>query len=146
MKNRLGRRIAASAIVLGSLGLAGTAVVATATPAYACEHGTCGTGGYNGTDLVAAPVSVVGSLLQVSVTFSATLTSINTGAGIPAQAVVFSWNGGTCTGTTNANGVGTCTANVLNIVGLTLQPTYSATYAGLGDYENSSATGTVTLL
>jgi hypothetical protein len=145
MKNRLGGRIAASAIVLGSLGLAGTAVVATATPAYACEHGTCGEGGLD-TDLVAAPVSVVGSLLQVSVTFSATLTSINTGNGIPGQSVVFSWNGGTCTGTTNANGVGTCTANVLNIVGLTLQPTYSATYAGLGDYENSSATGTVTLL
>jgi hypothetical protein len=80
------------------------------------------------------------------VTFSATLTSINTGAGIPAQAVVFSWNGGTCTGTTNANGVGTCTVNVLNILELLAPPTYSASFAGTEEYGPSSATGNVTLL
>ena len=103
-------------------------------------------GGYSGTDLVAAPVSVVGSVVHLSVTFSATLTSAETGAGVPDESIVFSWDGGTCTGTTNANGVGTCTANVLDIVELLRPPTYSASFAGAGDYGASNATGSVTVV
>jgi hypothetical protein len=149
MKNRLGRGIAGSAIALASLGLAGTAIVATATPAWGpCSGSGCTSkqGTLGGSQLVAAPISVVGSVLEVSVTFSATLTALNTGNGIPDQPVVFSWNGGTCTGTTDASGVGTCSVSVLNIVGLLAPPIYNASFAGNGAYGSSITIGHVTLL
>jgi hypothetical protein len=98
-----------------------------------------------GTTLVAAPVSVVGSLFHLSVTFSATLTSKVTGAGIPGQSVVFAGNGRTCTGTTNANGVATCTVPVLDIIGLLLHPKYTASYGGTANYKAANGTGAVTL-
>lgn len=53
-----------------------------------------------GTTLVAAPVSVVRSLLTLSITFNATLTSQTTRIGIGGQMVTFSWDRGSCAATT----------------------------------------------
>jgi hypothetical protein len=99
-----------------------------------------------GTMLVAHPVSVAGSLLHLSVTFSATLTSKVTRAGLPGQSVVFHWDGGTCTGTSNARGVATCRVSVLNIIDLLLRPTYSASHAATPNDNASRDSGFVTLL
>jgi len=102
------------------------------------------------TTLTAAPVSLIRSVATISVTFSATLTSQVTGGGVGGQPVTFSWNTGnaTCTATTTATGVATCTVSVLNVVGLVLCPTYTATFAppAGSDYLTSTATGTVKLI
>jgi hypothetical protein len=98
------------------------------------------------TTLVAVPVSVVGSLLLFSVTFSGTLTSQVTGKGISGQKMTFTDGPlATCSASTNANGVATCTVSVLGVVALLLGPFYSATYGGGTDYLASSTTGKVTL-
>lgn len=98
------------------------------------------------TILVAAPVSVVGSLLSVSVTFSGTLNSVTTGKGIAGQIVTFSDGPATCSATTNASGVASCSVSVLDVVALLISTSYSAIYAEGPDYFASSATGKVTLL
>jgi hypothetical protein len=96
--------------------------------------------------VVAAPVSIVRSILTVSVTFSATLTSQTTGKGISGQVVTFSDGPlATCSGTTNASGVATCTVSVLAVVALLFSPSFSAAYAGGTDYVASTTTGKVTL-
>jgi hypothetical protein len=98
------------------------------------------------TKLVVASVSVVQSLLTLRVTFSGTLTSGVTGAGIAGQLVTFSDGGSTfCSATTNAKGVASCSVSVLNVLVLLFSPTYSATYAGSPVYGAESATGTSTL-
>jgi hypothetical protein len=100
-----------------------------------------------GTTLIVAPVSVVGSLLSGEITLSATLISQVTGKGIAG--VVLTIADGplvTCTATTNANGVATCTVSVLGVLALVLSPSYSATYSGGTDYLASNAKGKVNLL
>jgi hypothetical protein len=99
------------------------------------------------TTIVAAPVSVLGSILMVSVTFSATVTSQTTGKGVSGQIVTFSDGPlATCVAATNANGVATCTDSVLAALALLLSPSYSASWPGDADYDAASRTGKVTLL
>jgi hypothetical protein len=88
------------------------------------------------TKLVAAPAKV--GLL--SATFSATLTSMVTGRPIAGQTVDFSVRGTRmCSGTTDSNGVASCTLHALFI--LFGQLSYTATYAGNTNYLPSTANG-----
>jgi hypothetical protein len=99
------------------------------------------------TTLVAYPVSLVGSMLMVSVTFSGTMTSQATGKAIGGQKVTFRDGPlATCSAATDANGVASCTVSVLAVVALLLSPSYIASYAGGPDYLASNATGKVTFL
>jgi hypothetical protein len=76
----------------------------------------------------------------LTITFSARLTSQVTGARIPGQPVVFSVAGvRQCQGTTDVNGVASCTKSGLVIV-LGAIP-YTATYAGNANYVGSTGTG-----
>ena len=95
------------------------------------------------TTLVAAPISILGSVTSVHVKFSATLTSNATGKGISSQAVTFTWASGHCTVQTNASGVASCNVFILNLVPLTLVPHYTATYNGSANYQPTSGTGTL---
>jgi hypothetical protein len=98
------------------------------------------------TSLTAASVSIVSSILMLGVTFSATLTSQATGKGIAGQTVTFADGSlASCSATTNANGVASCTASVLAVLGLLLSPSYSAAYAGGTDYLGANGAGGVTL-
>ena len=73
-------------------------------------------------------------------TFSASLTDALDGAPISGQAVVFSIQGHElCQATTNNNGVASCTITAITLV---IGPaSYTATYAGDGDYQPSTGTG-----
>jgi len=67
-------------------------------------------------------------------TYSATLTRVHDGAKLAGKPVVFTIAGTTiCTATTNANGVASCTVTAITIGG-----TYTASYAGDGNYLPSS--------
>jgi hypothetical protein len=88
-----------------------------------------------GTKLTKAPVSIVGSVLGLKVTHTATLTRTDTNTPIAGQLVTFSILGQTqCTGTTNAQGVATCSTHVLSTVSVLLAGMTTATYAGNGTY------------
>jgi hypothetical protein len=98
------------------------------------------------TTLVAAPVSIVGSALSLKVTYSATLVISGTIKAVADQAVTFSDGPlASCTGTTNANGVATCTAP-LGLLAMLLSPSYAASFGGDIDYLPSSGAGAVELL
>jgi hypothetical protein len=98
------------------------------------------------TTLVAVPVSVAGSILSLKVTYSATLVVSGTIKAVAGQVVTFSDGPlASCTGTTNANGVATCTAS-LGLLSMLLSPSYTASFDGNIDYVLSSGTGTVELL
>jgi hypothetical protein len=98
------------------------------------------------TQVVAAPVSLLGSLLALKVTFSATVTSQTTGKGVSGQTVSFA-DGKlvSCSATTNTSGAASCSVSAFAILALLLSPSYSASYAGGTDYVASSATGKVML-
>jgi hypothetical protein len=98
------------------------------------------------TTLVASPISVLGSVTSVHVTFSATLTSNVTGAGVASQSVTFTWAGGHCSALTNSSGVATCDAWILDLVPLLLAPQYAVTYGGAADYQGTSDSAGLMLL
>jgi len=101
-----------------------------------------------GAMLTARPVSAVASLLGLKVTFSATLTTAQlTGKPLAGRTVRFS-SGAlvACTATTGADGVATCSANVLTVVALLLTQGYTATFAGDADYLTAAAHGAVHLI
>jgi hypothetical protein len=68
-------------------------------------------------------------------TVSATLTRSFDGMPLSGQAIVFSVSGGVaiCTATTNSHGVASC-----SVLGVSIGGTYSASYAGNGDYAAST--------
>jgi alpha-tubulin suppressor-like RCC1 family protein len=103
------------------------------------------------TKLSATPVSIVKSLLALKVTYSATLTKAADGSPVANQTVAFAPNTtlltslGTCSGTTNAHGVATCSATVLGVVPGLLGGKYTATFAGNDQWGPSTATSTISL-
>jgi streptogramin lyase len=94
------------------------------------------------TSLAVAPAQ----LGLLSVTYSATLTSTFTHAPIAGQSVAFSGPvvlGSGCQATSNSLGVASCT--VFPALVIALGPaTYTASYAGNGDYLASTGTGQLT--
>jgi hypothetical protein len=98
------------------------------------------------TKLTVQQASTSSSVATESWTMSATLTNAGTGAAISGQTITFSYTAGgsttTCTATTNASGVATCTGSVTI---LSSDPsTYSASYAGNATYLSSSGSATIT--
>jgi len=75
-----------------------------------------------------------------TITFSATLKSLVTNAGLAGQHVVFTLGAQTCSSTTANSGLGSCTMSVLSPA----PGSYSASYAATVDYLSSSATRPVT--
>jgi hypothetical protein len=98
------------------------------------------------TKLVEAPVSIVGSLLSFKLTFSGTLSTLVPVQAVAGQTVIFAGGGATCSATTNASGVASCSVSVLSVVGLLLAPISTANFAGGNGYLPSKALGGVTLL
>ncbi len=100
------------------------------------------------TSVTAASTTVVKTSSSKSVTFSAVLRSLVTGAPIASQKVVFTLGSGsnkkTCTATTTATGTASCkvTYNLLQIF-VVVPPTYSAAFAGTTNYQASTGTGAV---
>jgi hypothetical protein len=90
------------------------------------------------TALAQRPVSLVRSVLDRRIRFSATLTSGVTGRPIAGQPVAFrlrSGSGVQCTATTNASGVATCTSSPKALAAvLLLAGQTTATYSGSVDY------------
>jgi alpha-tubulin suppressor-like RCC1 family protein len=94
-----------------------------------------------------ATVHVVVSVLQVSVTYRATLTAYPSGTPIAGQTVVFQGAANlSCSGVTDALGVASCKVTVLGVLPGLLKGSYTASYAGNGLYLPSAGTGQVTLL
>ncbi len=93
------------------------------------------------TTLSQAPVHIVGSVLGLKVTYTATLTRTDSHAALASQPITFSTKGAPqCTATTNTQGTATCTTNVLTVLTVFLAGSTTATYAGNGNYLPSSAT------
>ena len=88
------------------------------------------------TTLTAHPAQLVVQLPGTSgLRLSARLALTRTGAPITGQPVSMRVNGTTaCTATTAANGVATCTAPLIYLLGVTLHG-YTATYPGTPDYQ-----------
>src|SRR5882762_5832413 len=97
------------------------------------------------TTLTARPAQLVVQLPGPSgLRLSARLTITRTGAPITAQPVTMRVNGTTaCTATTTSDGVATCIAPLIYLLGVTLHG-YTATYPGTADYQ--PATGHAGLL
>ncbi len=93
------------------------------------------------THLVTSAVAVVKSLTTLSTTFTATLTTLPANTPLPGQPVLFSV-GSTyeCTGTTNSQGVASCTVSLAGVIGVILNLGSTATYQGTAVYLPSSAT------
>jgi hypothetical protein len=99
------------------------------------------------TSLTTTSVGVISSLLSLSTTFSATLTTLSGGAGLAGQTVSFSIGSiNECSAVTNSAGVATCSTNVLGIIAAILLEHSTATFAGTPVYEKSTASAPVTLL
>jgi alpha-tubulin suppressor-like RCC1 family protein len=106
------------------------------------------------TKLTAAPVSIVGSILHLKLTYSATLTDASSGSPVPGEKVSFAPNPnllsaftavGSCSATTDAHGVASCSVNVLNVVPGLLATKYTATFVGDDQWGGSTGTGTISL-
>jgi alpha-tubulin suppressor-like RCC1 family protein len=95
------------------------------------------------TTLVAADTKIIGSLLHLKVSYSATLTAQPNGTPVIGKAISFVSGGGgqSCSAITDSNGVATCTVNV----SVTFSK-YTATFAGSGLYLPSSDTAAVKLI
>jgi hypothetical protein len=99
------------------------------------------------TTISALPISIIGSILGHGPTFTATLTSTVTKAGVAGQTIAFTLGSfKVCSATSNANGVATCKGPILSIFLLLGNRSYSATFNGSGNYLSSSGKGTVMLL
>jgi hypothetical protein len=101
------------------------------------------------TSLAAPPLGVVNSILALVPTLTATLTS--QGAPVSGQRVAFTFSAApkstACTATTNASGVASCKAGgLLPILTVLASSSYTASYAGDGDYLATSTTAPVVLL
>lgn len=91
------------------------------------------------------PTTVVASLLMLKVTYSATLVSGVTGAGIAGETVSFAQGGARCAGVSGFGGAVSCTVPLINILSVLLGQPYTATFAGSATHGASSATGASTL-
>lgn len=90
--------------------------------------------------------SIALRMKSATITYSATLTNQTTGQGIGGQTISFNGSGSlpSCSGTTGGTGVATCTVVVAPWErALSRSPRYTATFAGTGEYDPSSATGHV---
>jgi hypothetical protein len=96
------------------------------------------------TALAQSPVSVLGSLLGLKITYSAVLTNKATGAGIAGETVRLSAGGplggaiGACTAKTDSAGRATCSGLVLGLVPALLGFSTVATYGGSDLYLGST--------
>jgi hypothetical protein len=99
------------------------------------------------TGIVNQPVDILTSLLKLSVTFSATLTTPPGGSALAGQTVVFS-SGTTaeCSAVTNSHGVATCSTGILGLLPILVKGTTTATFAGTSNYQGSAATTAYKLL
>jgi hypothetical protein len=103
------------------------------------------------TSLKQRPVSLVGSVLNFRITYTATLTSQVTGQPIAGQTIAFSASNSAtgpaaCTAITNSAGTATCTSPILKIVVILLTGTTTARYSGSANYEPSTNTTPFRLL
>jgi hypothetical protein len=94
----------------------------------------------------AQPTTVAAAITRLNVTYSATLKSAVTGAGIGGETVSFVQGGAHCTGVTDAGGAASCAVPLINILSLLLVQPYTATFAGDTAHEPSSATGISALI
>ena len=92
-----------------------------------------------GTTLTASPI-VIPASGRHTITFSATLTSLVTGAGVAGQHILFTLGAQSCTATTATTGLAHCTMSVVS----SAPGSYSVSYAATVDYLSSGATGSVT--
>ncbi len=140
------------------------ACTTAATPASApggypitCTPGTLSSGNYDfmldpgtltvtkaQTELTAQSVTVVRSLLSLNATMTANLRSLATGEPVAGETVSFTLGSRSCSGTSDSAGNASCTVSI--VTALLNLGSYSATYAGSGNYLPSSDTGSVTLL
>jgi MBG domain-containing protein len=125
--------------------------------AITCTIGTLSSANYNflldpgtltvgkvQTSLTAQPISLLRSLLSAQATMTATLRSSAAGQPLAGQTVAFTLGGQSCSATTNANGIASCSVGLA--VALLNPGGYSAAYAGSANYLPSSATARITLL
>lgn len=96
--------------------------------------------------LVAAPVTVLGSILTLTVTYSATLSDADTGAPLAGRTVSFTQSGASCSATTNATGLASCSVPILNIVAVLLGQPYAASFAGDATHLPATTSGPSRLL
>ena len=105
-----------------------------------------------GTSLTAAPsvVKVKVVLLQPNATavlFPGVQATLKTASGAPLAGRTISFSIGTtpiCTATTNAQGVGGCSSNILTSVQSLLALGYNVSFSGDDDYAASTARGPLT--
>ncbi len=128
-RSRRAARVTALALTLGALAGSASAAEAAAEP----------------TAINPQPTTVVASLLQLKVTYSATLISAVTGAGIAGETVSFTQGSAHCAGVSGFGGAVSCTVPLVNIVSVLLGQPYTATFAGSAAHGPSSATGASTL-
>jgi len=158
----------ASSGVTGAPACTTTATTSSAPGTYpiTCTQGTLGATDYSfpasnfvaGTltvsqstsALTAPPISVLNSLLALTPTFTATLTSRSTGMPIVGQTVSFALSAApkvtVCSQTTNSAGVAMCKPGMLSLLTLLLSSSYTASYAGNAGYSAITATGPVVLI
>jgi hypothetical protein len=119
-----------------ALGLTLAALAGSASAAEAAAEPTA---------LNPQPTTLVASLLQLKVTYSATLVSRATGAGIAGETVSFTQGSAHCAGVSGFGGAVSCSVPVINILSVLLGQPYTATFAGSPTHGASSATGLSTL-
>jgi hypothetical protein len=97
------------------------------------------------TALTQTPVSLLGSLFSLRVTYRAVLRSQVTGGVVVGQTVAFRASNSTagppnCTAATDATGTATCSSSVLTFQDVRRAGATTASYAGSDDYQASSNT------
>jgi hypothetical protein len=123
-----------------------TTLLALPLVLIACSGTAAAAGTAEPSAIDAQPTTVAAAITRLNVTYSATLTSGVTGAGIAGETVSFVQGSAHCTGVTDFGGAASCAVPFINILSLLLAQPYTATFAGDAAHGPSSATGVSALI